>query len=218
MPKNEQSNWRRDILVIPLIVGLLVAVGTYFLPKLFEKAKKLTYSIEGPTPYVNTTALPGVSINLNGVQVSSLYGYRIRLWNSGGASITKLPVQCRFSPTSADFKILNVKHETIPKQEFGKIDEEGSDDVSKRFVYELLNPNDEDTITLVTNQEVPLAFFSKAEGLQVDQQKTEEPLGFKSYATTIIALISVLSSLLTIIFRQLGERAKKDGSDIVKPK
>lgn len=206
MPDNQPTNWRRDLFVIPLLVGLLVAVGTFFLPKLFVKGKRLTYEIDGPNSYVNTTAIPGVAITLNGSPVANLYGYRVRLWNSGDASITNLPVQCRFSPTSPDFKILSVKHETIPQQEFGKIDEQGSDNVSKRFVYELLNPVDEDTITLVTNQEASFELYAKTEGLQIDRKKEEETSRLWQYAPIAVVILSSLASLLTTGLKAFAER------------
>lgn len=204
----EPTHWRRDALVIPLVVGLLVAIATYFLPKLLEKGKQVTYTIDAPTAYVNTTAVSGVSINLNGIPVNNLIGYRVRLWNSGGIPVSNLPVQIRFTPKSPEFKILNIKHETVPKQEFGKIGEENMNDSSKRFVYELLNPKDEDIITIVTNEEAPIALYAKAEGLRLVQQKIEEQSWLARYGWIVSLAVATFASLLTSVLKAVGERTK----------
>lgn len=63
---DSNARWTRDILLIPLIVGLLVALFTFLLPKLIEKGKEISYTIEGPTSYVNQQAAGAVTITVRG--------------------------------------------------------------------------------------------------------------------------------------------------------
>jgi hypothetical protein len=163
------SKWKRDILIIPLIIGLLVAVFTFLLPKLLDKGKELSYTIDGPTSYVNQQAVGNITITVNGVATSNLFAYKIRLWNTGGTALRDMAVRFSFSPKRQDFQIFNVSHETNPRFEFGKIEEAGSDATSKRFVYELLNAGDEDTVTLLVNDDAPLSLYAKAEGMKLTQ-------------------------------------------------
>jgi hypothetical protein len=209
MANNEKPNSWGQVLLIPVVVGILVAVVTFFLPKFFEKGKRLSYETVGPIQYVNSAGLAGLTITFNGDPVDSAYGYRVRVWNSGDVPLANLPIQFYFSTDSPGFKILSVRHDTIPQQEFGKVDEQGGDKLSKRFVYELLNPKDEDTVTLVTNQQVPPTVYAKASGLRLDHTVAVEAKGYWEYATFSLALLSVVSSFLTILlkpaFRKLSE-------------
>jgi hypothetical protein len=193
------SKWRRDILIIPLIIGLLVALFTYVLPKLLDKGKELSYTIDGPTSYVNQQAVGNITITVNGVATSNLFAYRVRVWNTGGTALKDIGIRYGFSPKRQDFQILNASHETNPKFEFGKIEEAGSDSNSKRFVYELLNVGDEDTVTFLVNDDAPLSLYAKAEGMKLTQVTQKQPTQLATLRTSFwIALGATVVSLLSL--------------------
>jgi hypothetical protein len=205
MANNEKKIAWGQVLLIPLGIGIIVAVVTFFLPKILEKGKRLSYETVGPVQYVNSAGLAGLTITFNGERIDSAYGYRVRVWNSGDVPLASLPIQFYFSADSPGFKILSVRHETIPPQEFGKIDEQGSDKLSKRFIYELLNPKDEDVVTLVTNQQVSPTVYAKASGLRLNQVVNTSP-SYWNFVPLALALLGAVSSLLTIIFRPAMEK------------
>ena len=68
------SNWKRDLLLIPLVVGIVVAAITYVLPKFLEKGKKLSCAIDGPTAYVNQGAIGSLKITIGGKETTNVFG------------------------------------------------------------------------------------------------------------------------------------------------
>lgn len=205
-----KSIWKRDIFLIPLVIGVVVAVVTYLLPKFFDTEKRLSYTIDGPTAYVNPTASGVVKIAVNGVETTNIFGYKLRIWNSGSLPLMALPVRFVFEPVSSNFHIFNVTHDTIPKRDFGRIEESGSDASSKRFVYELLNPNDEDTLMFVTDVGAPLSVFAKAEGLKTKLVNPESPtMKALLFSMQVVAVLtSIVSSVLTLLMLQAAIRRK----------
>src|SRR2546423_922934 len=125
------STWKRDIVLIPLVIGIVVGLvvwgASYFLPKLLEKGKRISYTIDGPTAYVNPSAASSVKITVGGVETRNIYGYKVRLWNSGSVPVATLPVRFSFETSAPSFTVFNTTHDTIPKMEFGKIEEVESD-------------------------------------------------------------------------------------------
>jgi hypothetical protein len=211
------SSWKRDVLLIPLVVaigaGLVVWAAGYSLPKLFEKGKRISYTIDGPTAYVNPSAANTVKITVGGVETPNIYGYKVRLRNSGSVPLKTLPVQFWFETPASEFAVFNVTHETVPKKEFGKIEEIGSDKSSKRFVYELLNPSDEDILTFLTNVDAKLFVFTKAENLKTEfiEPKAQPRKWLWVFQWLSVALVASGSlatslSLAAVRKKQLGKR------------
>jgi hypothetical protein len=206
-----QPPWWLTILVGPLIVGILVALVTFVIPKWLSLGKQLSYSIDGPITLLDKLALSAsgttITLMVNGVTVPELFAYKVRLWNSGDSPLKDLPVRLVFDTPEQGFQILEVKHETTPKHEFGKIVEQGSDATSKRFVFELLNPDDEDSITLMTNKSPHLQVYAKAEGLQLALVETTKKSPFDEGFTTVVAIASAFAGMsLQILWVKLYER------------
>jgi hypothetical protein len=191
-----KSIWWRDLLFIPLIVGLIVALFTFGLPKLFEKEKQITYEIDGPTTYLDKQSIGNVSVVVNGVPTSNLFSYKVHLLNSGDQPLKNLPVLVLFETDLSEFKIFSVRHETKPSHEFGNIMQEDIDHKSKRFVFELLNPKDQDTISFLTNNSASLKLFAKLEGLRVKGKKPQKGTTWFGITSTILAVVASLLSLL----------------------
>lgn len=62
-----KTNWVRDLLVIPLIIGLVVAFATFVIPKVLENGNELSYSTDEPIAYLDRTDVQNVKIEVNGV-------------------------------------------------------------------------------------------------------------------------------------------------------
>ncbi|GAI90832.1 unnamed protein product, partial [marine sediment metagenome] len=98
-----------------------------------------------------------------------------------------------FETSSYAFKILTVNHDTNPKHEFGNIIISESDQYSRRFTYDLLNPREEFTVTFLINDTAPLYLYAKGEGLEVKPIKSTE----RSPLVSII--LAVIVATLTIV-------------------
>jgi len=199
---DKDSSWLRDLFIIPMIVGIIVALVTFVIPRLFNKDKELSYSVNLPTKYLDQDALGSLNIEINGVPVSALYDYKIKVWNSGDVPLKNIPIRIVFNSKEKDFQIFSVRHLTEPAYEFGKITEESIDNKSKRFIYELLNPGDKDEITFLCNKWALLTVHSKSEGLKVNWVKPKKNNWFK-YASILLA---VIASFLSIFIKLISER------------
>jgi hypothetical protein len=126
--------------------------------------------------------------------------YAVRVWNSGTETLKDLPIRCVFFPPDNDFRILHAVHNTTPQFEFGAIKETHADSLSRRFVYGLLNPGDEDLILLFVHSVVSpvrLEVFSKTEGLTV---KHVEARRFRVRQAPLwaLSLVALLGSLAAV--------------------
>lgn len=200
-----KSNWFRDLLIIPLVVGIVIIFASLFLSKLFEKSNELSYILEGPTTYIDPNTIAGIKVEIEGVPSSSLIAYKVRMWNSGGSPLKNVPVLFAFEPSDSTFKIFSITHSTKPQFEFGKITKDSVNFSSRRFHFELLNPGDEDTVTLLTNQSPSLSLFAKKEGLTLNPVNPN-----KSTSWLQIGLAGLAASLLSMIVTSL--RRKKSSN------
>ena len=197
MPK-----WVRDYLLLPLVVGLVVAAFTFGLPKLFADKLELSYEIDGPTAVLDDPAIQQVQIEVNGITVSDLIAFRVRLWNSGDRAIKNLPVRVVFDAQAPDFSILNATHQTTPAFEFGRIDELEATPKSRRYKYELVNPGDEDVITFLANGSATLDLYAKGEGLTVNRrERTTEARPFGDLTVVFAWVVATVASFLAFFLR-----------------
>lgn len=163
----KKSIWLKNPLIIPLAVALIVVIFQFVLPKLFEKGNELSYSLEEPKTHLDQNTIGDIKVKINNIETSLLVSQSARIWNSGGLPIKMLPIKYIFETSSSTFKILMVNHNTKPKYEFGNITSTETDQYSRRFVYDLLNPGDEATIIFLTNEVAPLSVYAKGEGLSI---------------------------------------------------
>jgi hypothetical protein len=205
-----KANWVRDLVVIPLVVGMVVAVFTYGLPRIWEKGRQLSYSIDGPTPALTETLVGKIAISANGVPVSQLFTYRVRVWNSGGGALRDVPVRVVFEMPPADFRMLNVAHATTPKYEFGAITESSDSPASRRFVYALLNPKSEDVITFVTTAGPSARLYSNVEDVQLKEVATSEHKSSGDKLIALVGLAAAIASAMTSVAKTVATKREFD--------
>lgn len=191
----------KNLVIIPLIVGLIVAVFQFGLPKLFEKDNELSYSLEESKIHLDQNTIGDIKVEINNIETSLLVSQSARIWNSGGLPIKMLPIRYIFETSSPTFNILMVNHNTKPKYEFGNITSTEADQYSRRFVYDLLNPKDEFTIVFLINEEAPLSVYAKCEGLSIKLVKLEGRL-LESWFILLIAMFGAMLSMLMIFFQR----------------
>jgi len=204
---NGDRSWKRDLVIIPLIIGLAVALFTYILPKWAEKGKRLSYTIEQSAPYLPENRIPNVTVAVGGVAVQQLFVHRAHIWNSGDVPLGNLPVLFEFS-ASQPLQVLSATHDTRPQREFGKISDAGSSAASRRYVYELLNPGDGDVVTFLTDRSGSLRVYSKSEGLRVLQIKPSEGTNWGGYLGIATSVLASLISLASVGLKIFAEKTK----------
>ena len=194
-----------DNLIIPLAVGLILAVSTYLIPKILEAGKRLSYTAEKPTDYLSQR-LEGVTIQVNGVPTASLFVTKVKLWNSGSVALKDLGVLVVFNTQDQKFKVLNIAHATKPEREFGSVTQSSPDGTSTRLVYALLNRNDEDTISFLTNESVEPTIYAKAEDLKLVQVTPTRNDKLWGISVLVSGLIGILASFLSALFTAVAKR------------
>jgi hypothetical protein len=192
-----KSRWSRDLFAIPLAVAVVAAVFTYGFPKFLEKGRELSYSIDGPTSSLSTQSAGGLAISVNGVSTTQLFGYKVRLWNSGGLPLKDVPVRLVFRNPPPDFRIFSITHTTIPRFEFGAIQDLTTDSTSRRFAYQLLNQGNEDQVSLVTNRDPVLEVYANVEGMALKKAEIQPPRRGFEYLNVVVAVVAGLASLLS---------------------
>ncbi len=200
-----KMKWLRDIIFIPIMIALVFFLLSFAFQKIPNKGKQITYSIDGPSTLIDTTKLNSsqMSLKVNDEGVSKLYIYKVILTNTGSEPISDLPVRIVFNTDSPNFKIYSISHETLPRLEFGEINEEYPDLNSIRFVYDLMNAKDQDSITIITNLSQKLEVFSKSDGLVVKEIQTNEPSLKNTDISLMITLVAGFSTFLLTILQKL---------------
>lgn len=204
------NSWKRDILAIPLIIGLAVALFTFVLPRVFRDKMEISYAVDSPWSYLDDPMIGQVTVHVNGVLVSDLVAQKVRIWNSGDVPLEQLPIRFVFSTFDTSFAILSLSHLTTPRHEFGSITESESDQFSRRLIYELLNPGDEDFVTFLVNTDASLQVYSKAAGLSVRSvEPRPSPRSLRDMFAGVSTIASILAALLALVLRSSQEKLKE---------
>lgn len=208
MSDNNRS-WVRDLLAVPVVVGIVIAIFTYALPKLLTESSQISYTIEEPVAYLDKTSIGTASVKVNDISVPEVFAVRVRIWNSGSLPLKNLGVLFEFTSTDKDFRILSVNHNTKPSKEFGSITEQGNDNNSKRYIYALLNPEDADSLVFLTTAKADVKVFSKAENLSIKPVSQEKRTDFRWYDAALLAmLVSLASTFIEFLLKVWRERMR----------
>lgn len=203
-------SWVRDLLAAPLVVGIVVAIVSYALPKFLVESRQISYTVEEPVAYLDKSSIGTASVKVNDISVPEVFAVRVRVWNSGSLPLKDLGVLFEFVPDEKDFRILSVNHNTKPPKEFGLITEQGNNSDTKRFVYGLLNPDDMDSIVFLTTARADVKVFSKAESLSVKSISAEKRTDFSWYQAALLAMLaSVASTFVEFLIKVWRESRRK---------
>lgn len=143
------------------------------------------------------------------MKVDDLHLYKVTIKNTGNSPIRDLPIRLVFENTSGKFAMLAIQHKTNPAREFGEIKDDLAEFPSPRFVYQLLNPGDEDVITILASEKRDLKVFSKGEGVIFDvTSASENPQGTSTMAILLGVVTGMIASCLMIWFER--STAKRD--------
>lgn len=200
------ANWFRDLLLPSLIVTLLGAVATFVVPLVFQKEDlEVSYQVEGAADLIDELHRSGganIQILVNGKEAKSLFGYAVRLWNSGKKPIKDFRIRFNFDKTDEPFEVLTVTHKTKPEFEFGTITPLENTTNSRKIGYELLNPDDEDTVRFLSNQKAQINVYAKAEGVLLIN-RTNEKTDWKPSMSWIVLAFFFVTALLALGLRRL---------------
>jgi hypothetical protein len=182
------------LFIIPLVVGLIVAIIQFGLPYLFKESKELTYKISDPINYLDPEKTGKLDIKINGIASPYLFLNQFTIENTGQIPLKEIAVMLNFLTTDTLFRIYNYSFETQPKLEFGDIKTEIANRYAK-FSFALINPGDKVHINILTNNIASSEVFSKSEGMKLKQAEEGKPRNEKaSFLLTFFA--SILSTIL----------------------
>lgn len=209
--------WVRNVVIVPLVIGLITAAFGYWLPKFFAESKQVSYSIEEAVPYLDKNSIGKAVIKVNDILVPEVFVVRVRIWNSGSLPLKNLGVLFEFDQVEEGFRILSTSHDTSPSKEFGAIAETSQSVRSRRFEYGLLNPGDSDSVVFLTTANGNVNVFSKSEGLLLKAVPVESR-GFRWYDAALVAMLASIAStlveLLLKIFRDRWSNNKSNKNSI----
>jgi len=167
------------------------------------KNKELSYTIEPADVFLKNPTINKVEITVNGVPVKEVFSHRMKIWNSGNLPIKDVPFTFSFpidKENDSEFKILNLSYSTIPRKEFGKVEEEKKSGAEMGMRIGLLNPGDEIIVSIITNQNIQPRFYSKSEGVAVVQgSNSKEKTYYFILCLTGITITACLVMLLAFI-------------------
>ena len=166
-----------------------------------QKAAPAQATVPPKAPTGLLPTLASVTVHVE-VPVADLHIYRVTIRNTGSLPIRDLPVRVVFEKAKKDFMLLAVKHKTTPAKEFGIIKDDYTETASPRWVYELLNPGDEDVITALTNEKTALNLYSKAEGVSVEIK--DQTVSTASRVAEFRLWVGIMSSTLTLVIVGVG--------------
>jgi hypothetical protein len=197
------------LFLIPLFVGLIIAIIQFGLPYFFKEKKELTYKIIEPISYFDPSKVSELEIIINGAQSKSLVSNQFNIENSGQIPLKDIRFRINFLAQDTLFKIYSYSYETQPKFEFGPIKPKLLNG-NLQLTFDLLNPGDKIFINVLTNSKVNTEVYSKSEGMILnratddkDSSKDKERLSFilailGSILSTLLAFLTITKSVTSI--------------------
>lgn len=189
-----------DIIVFPIIVGLILFFAQTFIEKANKSKKELSFSIMEPQTYLEKNNIGDIKIFFDTVRIYSLYSYGVLIKNTGNVPIKDQGVKYIFNTQVKDFKILNKVLQTKPIEEFGKINIDTSSFNFVRYNYSLINPDDEIYTTFLTNQKAKIEAYAKSDDLKFKEiQKSKS-------SPWIYVIISIIGAVMALILQLFSDK------------
>ena len=146
----------------------------------------------------------GVQMDLDQLQI-----YKVTIRNSGNSPIKDLPIRLVFEEPSEKFSVFTILHKTNPAHEFGAIKSDHNMS-SPRFIYELLNPGNEDVITVLASEKRQLRVYAGGEGVSLDVRTASETAPANIYIFIIIAFVggAILGMVILYVMMRFRDRQR----------
>lgn len=180
--------------VVATVVGgiILFSVENPIKDRLKKPAKRLSYGVTEVTKIYkrpsDTNLVVQVLMGTNQIPVESMWGYRVRIWNSGAEPLKDLDVQFNLS-TNSSFYCLAERHNPQPVDEVGAINLLSGNQVRTNH-YQLLNPDHSDEVFFVVNMPIDMRVSARGEGLQLKREELAQPeIQMQSWKTWAIAAV-----------------------------
>ena len=172
------------------------------------KREDLAQKPQPPNPRA-PAAPQNLSLSIE-AKAEDLHVYKVTIRNTGNSPIRDLPIRLLFENASNKFTMLAVQHKTNPAREFGEIKDDLAEWQSPRFVYQLLNPGDEDVITILASEKSELKVYSKGEGVSFDVTSASDSRSGPSTLTILLGVVigMIASSLMIWLGRATAKREK----------
>lgn len=200
--------------LIPLIVGLIVALIQFGLPYIFGDKKELTYKIIEPVTYFDKNSVGDLNIVINGVESNALFSNQFIFENTGQIPLKDIPIIIHFSNQDTLFKIYNYTLQTEPLIQFGNIEKQlKQTDLSLKV--ELINPKDRIFVNVLTNTKRESKVYSKSEGMFLSKAETKEENAANKFSFWLALFASVLSTIFAFFLAPKTLNALTDLSKVI---
>lgn len=201
-------------LLIPLIVGLIIAIIQFGLPYFFGDKKELTYTIFEPITYFDKNSVGELNIVIDGIESNALFSNQIILENTGQIPLKNIPITIHFSAQDTLFKIYNYTIQTQPPVEFGNIEKNlRSTDLSLKV--ELINPKDKIFVNVLTNSKCESNVYAKSEGMILSKAETQEGKKENNFSFWLALFASVISTIFAFFLPPKTLNALSDLSKVI---
>jgi hypothetical protein len=214
---------RLSISAVAVAVGIAVvsaftgAFASAWVPRIYSPKKELSYSVQEvrfppgadsitldlKIPTRRRPSFPG--------STDSTLIYVVTATNSGTEPLGDVSILLQLQTTDSIATLRELVRRTSPVEEFGDIHTDPSPRGTLRYVIALLNPGDAFTVFVAGAPPVPLAVFSKKEGMRVVAQTeaSTKPRLWRAWGGVAGTGVGLLGAFLCfLIFRRARPRAR----------
>ena len=170
----------------------------------YKEDKRLEYKIEGPTKITYDPKAGQPEFKCEANKKDYLFVYDILIKNTGDSVIRNLPILYIFDDASKQFKILSVTQTTNPAYEFGRIQLTSSNYNSRKYVYDLINKDDEILVTFLTNEYSQPSVYSKVPNLKF-VKATGETKDYSTFLVTFAVVIAFIASFISLLAKGFND-------------
>lgn len=181
--------------LIPVFVGIIVALIQFGLPYILGDKKELTYKIFEPVTYFDKNSVGDLNIIINGIESNALFSNHFEFENTGQIPLNDIPITIHFSNQDTLFKIYNYTIQTVPPLEFGNIEKQLKQ-TDLLLKVELINPDDRIYVNILTNNKRESNVYAKSEGMILNKAEIKEDKSENNSSFLLAFFASVLSTII----------------------
>jgi hypothetical protein len=141
--------------------------------------------------------------------VENMWGYRVKIWNSGSEPLNDLPVEFHLS-TESSFYCLAEQHSAQPKDLIGAISDVSTNAHGVRtFKYQYLNSDYSDEVFFVVNQPCDIRVVARGPNLLVQKEVIKARTWTSRFV--YVALVIAIGVIVGAVLEMLGRLRKLAG-------